>query len=228
MQPFVFLLVTSAHHPTSVVRHIPCRLRVKSSDCRLIKLQRLWQNNFHGPWRTHELHSVSTFSRFYSFGITVWWVFWVLADPETDRRGHVQDKKVYFSLFKRSVCATGTWQAAQEENTRQVTRKDRWRVSGRDGTIWCHGEVESRVMKWLLMSVMKLRCVSLLQREATPTSTCTVKEQAREANQADTPARVQSLHRVRIFVIFKWEIFSLAVCWMKVITGVSLLLWIHE
>lgn len=31
-----------------------------------------------------------------------------------------------------------------------------------------------------------------VQREATPTSTCTVKEQVRETNKADTPARIQS------------------------------------
>lgn len=59
MKPFVFLLVISAHHPTSVVRHIPRRLQAKCSDCRFIKLQHLWRNTFHGPWRPHELHSLS-------------------------------------------------------------------------------------------------------------------------------------------------------------------------
>lgn len=70
----------------------------------IIKLQHLWRNTFHGPWRPHELHSLSSFSCFYSFGITVWWIL-ALMD---ERRGHVQDKKVYFSLFKWSLRATGT------------------------------------------------------------------------------------------------------------------------
>lgn len=185
----------------------------------IIKLQHLWRNTFHGPWRPHELHSLSLLfpaSIHLALQCGGFWPWWTRDEDMCKIKRFIL---VYLSgLFglqgrSRQHSRTrdesrGKFAGESPEETEQSGATVRWRAGSCSAADDCD---EAQV-----------------QREATPPSTCTVKEQVRGTNKADTPARIQSFQWVRIFVIYEWEIFSPAVCWMQVITGVSLSQWIHK